>query len=119
MFKFQKKFPVPAPAAPTLYSEVMVAKALKLSLSTMGRLRKEGKIPFIQLGAQIRYTPELVEEIIKTLTVPACLKKDFKSESTTSLNNTTPPSGKQLGTIPKLDKLAAHHLAQKTFKPQK
>ena len=119
MLKFQKHFQPPSPPNPKLYSEGAVAKALNLSLSTMARLRKDGQIPFIKLGAQIRYTPELIQEIIQVLTVPVCLKTVSKSGNTTSPANTIPQSGKQPGTTAKNDKLAAHHLAQKTFKTQK
>jgi excisionase family DNA binding protein len=45
------------------------AARLKIGIVTLDRLRKAGKIPYLQIGALIRFTAEGIEECIENLKV--------------------------------------------------
>lgn len=56
--------------SPQLIREREAAKRLDLSLSTLQRIRRSGRIDFVQMGPQARYTEEIIAEFIETCTIP-------------------------------------------------
>jgi excisionase family DNA binding protein len=56
---------------PELISRKEAAEALKIGVITLDRLRKAGKIPYVQIGHLIRFTPEDITKCIENLKVGA------------------------------------------------
>jgi excisionase family DNA binding protein len=56
---------------PELLDRKQAAAQLKIGVITLDRLRKAGKIPYIKIGALIRFTPEDIEKCIENLKVSA------------------------------------------------
>jgi len=54
---------------PELLDRKQAAQLLKIGIITLDRLRKAGKIPYIRIGALIRFTYADIEECIQNLRV--------------------------------------------------
>jgi len=60
--------PAPQPEPPRLYTEPEAMELLRVSRSTMKRLRRDGEIQFIRWGEQVRYTREQLWQFLATHT---------------------------------------------------
>lgn len=106
---------------PRLYTEAEAAEKLNTTGFTLARERKAGRIRYRRLRGGIRYTAaDLKAYVDSILVVPACesAQPDSKSAAIGSANDRTVRPGVGLGSIRKLDRLAAHRLAQATLKPR-
>lgn len=54
---------------PELIDRKTAAEMLKIGVATLDRLRKSGKIPYVQIGHLVRFTPEDIEVCIKNFKV--------------------------------------------------
>lgn len=105
------------PGSAQLRTEQQAADWLHMTIFTLRRRRKEGKIGCYPIGGKFFYSIEHLETYLASIEL--CPKNGSKSETTGS-PSTTAPSTKPHGTTLALDKHAAHLLAQKTFmKPKK
>jgi len=104
------------------YSEAHAAAYLKIDLSTLKRMRRAGKTPFVSLGErQIRYLGIHIVDLIafgdKWRNIP---NESSKSENTGLAEKLEVPLGAGHGSTAAHDKPDALHLAQTTFrKPNK
>ncbi len=48
-----------------IYKEIELAKILQISLPTLKRLRYAGKIGFLRIGMQVRYTRRHLEDYLQ------------------------------------------------------
>lgn len=55
---------------PVLIRERDAAQRLGLSVATLQRLRRSGRIGFVQLGFQVRYTEKILAAYIETSSIP-------------------------------------------------
>lgn len=60
--QFDNEFPVDSEI---LYKEKELAKILRISLPTLKRLRYAGKIEFLRVGMQVRYTRPHLEAYLR------------------------------------------------------
>lgn len=55
---------------PTLYTTEQVAEYLGLSVRSVQSLCYEGRLAFVKIGRQVRFTSAMVEEYIEASTTP-------------------------------------------------
>lgn len=122
MLKFLKTIksaavPTPAPGSAHMRTESQAANWLGVSIFTLRRRRKEGKIGCYAIGGKYYYSVEQLEAYMKSNEL--CPKSDSKSETITSSSTQIHPYIKPGTTTLKLDKHAAHHYALKILSKQK
>jgi excisionase family DNA binding protein len=104
-------------AIPKLHTEAVAAEALGISIDTLQRLRRAGRIGFKRIGqgrGRIRYTESHLNDYL-TSCEEACDKIDpGNSGSIGSENAPTADNGAVFGTTQSVVKLAMHRLAQTT-----
>ncbi|MCR8493166.1 helix-turn-helix domain-containing protein [Ochrobactrum sp. WV_118_8] len=105
------------PGSAHMLTEKQAAEFLGVSIFTIRRRRKEGKIGAYPIGGKFFYSIEHLETYLKSIEL--CPKSASKSENTSSPSTPTLPSTKPDGLTLKLDKHAAHLYALKTLKKQK
>ena len=99
---------------PELMTEPQAAEKLGVSISTLRRTRRSGKIAHIWLsGRKLRYTMQHLADYLQQETVCAT-----SSETTGSQSEPDQISGIERGSTPPLDKHAAKRLAQTILKKQ-
>ena len=62
------------PVIPKLYSQHDVARALGLSYSAVGRIRREGKIQAHRVGGEYRYSQNDIDEYLTRQRTPLSAK---------------------------------------------
>ena len=105
---------------PRLYTEREGASELRVSVDTLQRERKRGRIAFTRIGRRIRYTEEHLRQYIENRTEQCRVNRtsDLSSlGSSGSVDDPTQTNGAEPGSTPMHDKHAAHLLAQAIFKP--
>jgi len=104
---------------PRLYTESEAAERLNTTGFTLARERKAGRIRYRRLRGGIRYTAaDLKAYVDSILVVPTCesAQPDSKLADIGSASDRTARPGAGRGSIRKLDRRAAHLLAQATLK---
>lgn len=107
---------------PCLVTEGEAAEALGMSIFTLARERKAGRIAFRKMRRGVRYTEADLAAYIESTRVPSCRDTEnasaSKSETSGLVDVRTAPHGAGRGSIVSHDRLAAHRLAQQTLKPR-
>ena len=99
-----------------LYTEPEAAKALRLRLYALQRLRLENKIGYIRLSPRkVAYRGAHLASFLEASEIQQCPKKSPKSENTGSANGLTGQAGIEPGSTTKLDRQSVHLSAQATF----
>ena len=105
--------PVPLPPPPLFEHEV--AEWLRVSIDTVRRERRKGRIKYKMIGGRPRYRHEWVADYIDSNGVSPCLEGEpesvSKSAHTGSREGRTAPLGAEHGTMRPPDKRAAHRSA--------
>lgn len=104
-------------AIPKLLTERDTAERIGISLSTLQRLRKTGRIECLRIGRRVKYTEH---QILDYLEACKCREKPapHNSENTISPNALTHLTGAEPGSIQKRDRQNAKVLALKTLRKQ-
>ncbi|MFK4046167.1 helix-turn-helix domain-containing protein [Roseomonas mucosa] len=96
-------------------TEAQLAESVGVSVDTIRRARRAGQIGFIMLGKKPRYLPRHLTEYLEAREVRPCAANEritsAESVTTGSASVPTVRSGAALGSIPLLDRRAAHHSA--------
>ena len=104
---------------PRLLTEAEAAQALGVSVDTLRRERKAGKIRHTVIRGRIRYTENHLLEYIEAGERGACtasaISDSAKSEDVGCQSGLTAPRGVGPGSISEPDRHAAHHSAQMIF----
>lgn len=107
---------------PRLLTEAEAADSLGISVFTLARERKAGRIRHRKMRRGVRYTAGDLAAYVESILVPACRDTESvpasKSVATGSASAPTVRSGAGPGSIVSLDRHAAHRLAQQTLKPR-
>lgn len=107
---------------PRLLTEAEAARELCMSVFTLARERKAGRIAFRKMRRGVRYTADDLTAYVESIRVPSCRDTEsdnaLKSEASGSAGDRTAPHGAGRGSIVSLDRRAAHRLAQTTLKPR-
>ena len=103
---------------PRLLTEKEAAEALGVSKATLVRLRRAGRITFTRIRGRIRYTEDHLLAYIEGET-QTCRENErtapARSGTTGSAAGRTRPPGAGRGSIPQVDRSAAHRLAKTIF----
>lgn len=103
---------------PTLLTEREVSDVFGVSVDTIRRLRRAGKIAHTRIGGRIRYTEQHLLAYLERET-QACAdpreNASARSGGTGSADDPTAPPGAEPGTMDPLDRQNAHRLAQRIF----
>lgn len=59
---------------PTVYNKANAAKALGVSVETIDRYRKNGKLPYRQIGDRIIFTENDLTNFLDACAIPATVK---------------------------------------------
>lgn len=108
---------------PRLYTEPEAAEKLNLTPFTLARERKAGKVSYRKVRRGVRYTDADLQAYVDSILVESCQDTResptaSKSPATGSASDRTASPGAAPGSIVKLDRLAAHRLAQSILKPR-
>lgn len=107
---------------PRLFTEADAAEKLGMTVYTLARERKAGRISYRKPRRAVRYTDADLAAYIESIRVPSCRDTESepasKSEATGSASVPTARSGAGPGSIHHLDRHAAHRLAQQILKPR-
>ena len=107
---------------PQLFTEAEAADRLGLSIYTLARERKAGRIAYRKMRRGVRYTAGDLTAYVESIRVPSCRDVESnsasKSEASGSASGPTARHGAGPGSIVSLDRHAAHRLAQATLKPR-
>lgn len=107
---------------PRLLTEAEAAEKLGMTVYTLARERKAGRIRHRKPRRGVRYTAADLAAYVESILVPACRDTESepasKSAATGSASDRIAQSGAGPGSIVSLDRLAAHRLAQQTLKPR-
>lgn len=108
---------------PRLFSEPEAAEKLNVTTFTLARERKAGRISYRKLRRGVRYTDADLKSYVDSILVPSChatseSRTASKSPDTGSANAPTAAPGAGRGSIARIDRRAAHLLAQQILKPQ-
>ncbi|WP_397603919.1 helix-turn-helix domain-containing protein [Sphingorhabdus sp.] len=110
---------------PALYSEAEAAECLNISVGTLQRIRREGRIRYRRFGTgdgRIKYTLDDLNDYIERITEGGWHRKQQerdKSDPIGFLNVPAATTGIEHGSTPPLDKHAASRLAQTTLNKPK
>lgn len=97
-------------------TERETAEFLNFSVSKLRRLRKAGAIGCNISVRTIRYTPDQIEEFVKSMSQKTCPAPDLKLKAIGFQSGKEVHSTMQHGMKKEAIKLAVVHLAQQTFK---
>lgn len=103
---------------PKLLIEREAAEAFGVSVDTIRRLRRAGKIAHTCIGGRIRYTEHHLTAYLERETRPCLGDKENgleRSADTGSASGQTALLGAEHGSTDLLDKHGAHRLAQRIF----
>lgn len=102
---------------PRRLTEQQAAVELLVSVDTIRRERRRGKLGYLRIGRRIFITEDHLRDYLQRQSVIPCPSENAMSKSvaTGSASETTRPTGAVLGSIPLPDRLDAHLLAQATF----
>lgn len=108
---------------PRLFTESEAADKLNVTPFTLARERKAGRISYRKMRRGVRYIEADLQAYVESLLVPSCRDTSesqtaSKSPDTGSAGAPTATPGAGRGSIVKLDRRAAHLLAQQTLKPR-
>lgn len=104
---------------PQLFTEAEAADRLGLSVYTLARERKAGRIAYRKMRRGVRYTAGDLAGYVESIRVPSCRDDSAsKSVATGSASGPTARHGAGPGSIVSLDRHAAHRLAQQILKPR-
>lgn len=103
--------------------ESEAAKELNVSVFTLARERRSGRIPYRKMRGGIRYTAADLASYVNSIMVQTWREPEgesaaSKSEASGLASDRTAPPGAGRGSILNHDRRAAHHLAQTTLKPR-
>ena len=107
------------PRVPKLLTEREAAEAFGVSVDTIRRLRRAGKIAHTCIGGRFRYTEEHLVAYLERETRPCRDGKENaleKSADAGLAGGQTVPLGAGLGSTDLHDRQSAHRLAQRMFK---
>ena len=103
-------------ALPRLLTPKMVAEQLGVSVETVHRERKRRRLGFVKVGGQIRHTDDQLHAYLRSGREDPCAgtfgTASEKSEATGSVSGPAAQHGTAPGSMPQLDRLAAHRSAQ-------
>ncbi|WP_246423859.1 helix-turn-helix domain-containing protein [Roseospira goensis] len=101
---------------PELMSEKRAASILDVSLSTIQRMRKAGKIKAKLIGGRWKYRLDWIKEYLDEAdNICESASASVKSANTISRNGQTQTVGAPHGSTLPLDRQSANRLAQATF----
>ncbi|WP_231739246.1 helix-turn-helix domain-containing protein [Novosphingobium sp. FSW06-99] len=103
------------PEVKFLFTEHQVANFFGVSVFTVQRLRKNGKIGSCMIAGKAQYTSEHINGYIEKVGTSSCKTNALQSATTGLPNGQAQEPGTQPGTKPKPDKHADVLLAQKIF----
>lgn len=107
---------------PRLYTEAEAADQLGITVFTLARERKAGRIRHRKIRRGVRYIAADLKSYVDSILVPSC--KDVESNTDSKLEASGLASGPTVrhgagpGSIVSLDRHAAHRLAQQILKPR-
>ncbi len=110
---------IPPLRIPKLLTEREAAEVFGVSVDTIRRLRRTGKIAHTRIGGRIRYTEDHLLTYLERETRPCRGDRENgleRSADAGSASGQTALPGAEHGSTDLLDKHGAHRLAQRIFK---